>query len=72
MFDRLDDEKLVIPHPEMHLRGFVLAPLAEIAPDLVHPVLKESIQTAQITEPILLDRLDDDKSALKVEGCCLL
>ena len=61
----LDTEKLVIPHPEMHLRGFVLAPLAEIAPALVHPVLEESIQT-------LLDRLDNDTSALKVEGCCFL
>ena len=48
-------EKLVIPHPEMHLRGFVLAPLAEIAPNLVHPVCQESIQT-------LLERLEDDKS----------
>lgn len=56
----LETEKLVIPHPEMHLRRFVLAPLAEIAPDLVHPVLKERVQT-------LLERLDDDKSALKVE-----
>ena len=51
----LQTEKLIIPHPEMHLRGFVLVPLAEIAPDLVHPVFQESIQT-------LLNRLDDDKS----------
>ena len=48
-------EKLVIPHPEMHLRGFVLVPLAEIAPNLRHPILQESIQT-------LLGRLEDDKS----------
>ena len=57
-------EKLVIPHPEMHLRRFVLAPLAEIAPDLVHPVLKETIQT-------LLERLAGDKSVLKKEDCVL-
>lgn len=34
---------LTIPHPHMHKRFFVLAPLAEIAPDICHPILKESI-----------------------------
>ena len=55
---RLQTEKLVVPHPEMHLRRFVLAPLAEIAPDLVHPVFQETIQT-------LLKRLEDDKSVTR-------
>ena len=57
-------EELVIPHPEMHLRGFVLVPLAEIAPNLVHPVFQESIQT-------LLNRLKNGKSVLKKEDCVL-
>ena len=33
---------LRIPHPEMHRRRFVLEPLAELAPDVVHPVLRRS------------------------------
>jgi 2-amino-4-hydroxy-6-hydroxymethyldihydropteridine diphosphokinase len=35
---------LTVPHPEMHVRRFVLGPLAEIAPAWVHPVLHRSIQ----------------------------
>ena len=33
----------VLPHPRAHLRGFVLYPLAEVAPDWVHPRLKQPI-----------------------------
>lgn len=35
---------LTIPHPLMHRRAFVLVPLAEIAPEVIHPVLNESIR----------------------------
>jgi 2-amino-4-hydroxy-6-hydroxymethyldihydropteridine diphosphokinase len=39
----LSSQELVVPHPLMHERRFVLEPLAEIAPDLVHPVLNMTI-----------------------------
>ena len=50
-------EHLTIPHPELHKRRFVLKPLADIAPDIVHPVLKETILT-------LLAHLKDDGKAV--------
>ena len=39
----IETDRLVIPHPRLEERAFVLIPLAEIAPDLVHPVSGESI-----------------------------
>ena len=38
-----DDNELTLPHPRLHQRLFVLQPLAEIAPGMVHPLLKRTI-----------------------------
>jgi 2-amino-4-hydroxy-6-hydroxymethyldihydropteridine diphosphokinase len=40
----VDSQELTIPHPAMHQRRFVLEPLAEIAPEAQHPVLKKTIR----------------------------
>ncbi|MCX6337078.1 MAG: 2-amino-4-hydroxy-6-hydroxymethyldihydropteridine diphosphokinase [Bacteroidetes bacterium] len=40
----LDTEILILPHPSMEQRRFALLPLAEIAPNLMHPILQKTIQ----------------------------
>jgi len=41
---RINDERLQLPHPRLHLRTFVLRPLADIRPDLILPGQKKSIR----------------------------
>ncbi len=41
----INGARLVIPHPRMAERRFVLEPLAQIAPELLHPVLQKSIRS---------------------------
>jgi 2-amino-4-hydroxy-6-hydroxymethyldihydropteridine diphosphokinase len=41
---RINDERLQLPHPRLHLREFVLRPLADIRPDLLLPGQKKSIR----------------------------
>ena len=40
---RMESEFLTLPHPRLHERRFVLCPMAEIAPNFVHPVLGREI-----------------------------
>lgn len=56
----LDTPELSIPHPYLHFRKFTLVPLAEIAPDFVHPVFKKNNEK-------LLEELNDALEVKKVE-----
>jgi len=53
----MDTPTLVIPHPRLHERAFVLVPLAHLAPDLVHPVLQKPVSK-------LLDDVDRSEITL--------
>jgi 2-amino-4-hydroxy-6-hydroxymethyldihydropteridine diphosphokinase len=39
----IDSERLVVPHPRMHQRRFVLKPICDIDPTIMHPVLKKDM-----------------------------
>ncbi len=53
--------ELVIPHPRLSERAFVLVPLAEIAPDLVHPISGKTVRE-------LLQGITETQGVLKWEG----
>jgi 2-amino-4-hydroxy-6-hydroxymethyldihydropteridine diphosphokinase len=57
--ETLHTSELSLPHPAMHARRFVLVPLAEIAPLVMHPVLRKTVSE-------LLANLPDDDDVRKM------
>ena len=53
----ISQRKLIIPHPRLHLRKFVLVPLSEIAPDFIHPIFNSTIKD-------LLERCKDQSQVI--------
>jgi len=47
----INDAHLTLPHPQMHLRAFVIYPLQEIVPNWIHPTLNKSLDEMIATMP---------------------
>ncbi len=56
----LNTERLILPHPHIHKRKFVLEPLLDIADNFVDPILKEDIKT-------LIEKCEDDSKLTKTD-----
>ncbi len=51
-------DELTLPHPEMHKRLFVLVPMAEISPNLLHPVYRKTI--AELRDELIAGTKNDE------------
>lgn len=59
--DIIEETELIIPHPRLHLRKFVLEPLCEIAANFIHPKLK-------VSNNLLLKKCDDKSMVVKINN----
>ena len=60
LIEKYENHEIILPHPRMYLRNFVLYPLKEIAPNWIHPKTKENIN-------ILIQKLSDhDKKSILI------
>jgi 2-amino-4-hydroxy-6-hydroxymethyldihydropteridine diphosphokinase len=57
----IQTENLIVPHPRIQERKFALAPLNEIASELIHPVMKKSIQQMleECTDPLKVEKVTE-------------
>ncbi len=58
----IHSDRLVVPHPRAHKRRFVLQPICDIDPTVVHPLLRESVKK-------LLNQLNEEGQGLKPCSC---
>jgi 2-amino-4-hydroxy-6-hydroxymethyldihydropteridine diphosphokinase len=59
--DILEEPDLKIPHPQMHRRRFVLVPLAEVAPEVIHPIMNKRVSQ------ILRELEEDDQEVVLLD-----
>jgi 2-amino-4-hydroxy-6-hydroxymethyldihydropteridine diphosphokinase len=57
-----NSSELIVPHPRMHKRRFVLRPICDIDPTIVHPVFKKEMQA-------LLDVIDENEQRIVEYRC---
>lgn len=68
----IHDNGLEVPHPRLHERHFVLAPLAELVPAFRHPVLGETVASllAALKDPHAVRRLEEPIVPWTPGGAC--